>query len=363
MKTGKHTLETSARIKSEIFKGQFKNNSYLPCQRDLAIEHNVSRTTIRRALEILETEGYLKARSRKGYQILPRAYDPNLGCPVAYLLSEENIIRNWDFLYKAIKEFLENSIEEKGWSLATIIESRHRTEQFFKQIKDMRCCGLIVNSVYKEVVEQAKKFQLPIVAIDCWDPEQGIDTIVQDNFAGAQLAVASLIEQGHKRIAWFGASLDTYHSRSRYGSSLAALAENNLSFTESSFKSLNAPDLLDTAKVMLKKRGGATAFLTFWKPMADAIIIASRELGLKQEKDFSMVGWCATEVWEKGYKPIFRDEALPPMIHWSAKEMVDLALNSLERQRMDNRLPSIKSNISVKLVHNKETQNASKNIN
>lgn len=58
--------EVARKILKELRFGVFRNNRYLPTERDMAIRMNVSRTVIRDALSILEGEGFVSRKQGFG---------------------------------------------------------------------------------------------------------------------------------------------------------------------------------------------------------------------------------------------------------------------------------------------------------
>lgn len=57
-------------IKSDILKGVYEIGSLLPSETELQSQFNVSRTTVRKAVEILAAEGYLSIKQGKGTAVI-----------------------------------------------------------------------------------------------------------------------------------------------------------------------------------------------------------------------------------------------------------------------------------------------------
>jgi len=309
--------------------------------------------TARRALKALESEGLVSARPGKGYQVMARAGDPSLGCPVAFLLSRESIIGGWDFLYRALGDNLQRCAEERGWELLSLLSTRDRIGKVLTQIKETRAWGLVIDSAYPEVLSAATSAGMPVVAIDSWDQNAGYDAVVQDNFAGGALAADYLIEKGHERIAWLGSGYRTYHANSRYGGAASVLARKGLTFSHTIYESLASDDLLAHARKLLSGKNRATGLLALWRPLAAAVHQAARDLGLKPGKDFDFVGWCAQEVYEKQFKPIFNGGYVPPTVTWSAAAMAETAINRLEQRRTRPDMTPARITVPARLVKGK----------
>jgi DNA-binding LacI/PurR family transcriptional regulator len=349
LKNGPTSSLLAERLRAGIAKGEFSAREFVPGERELAKTHSVARMTARRALKTLEGEGLIAARPGKGYQVLARAGDPSLGCPVAFLLSRESIIGGWDFLYRALGENLQRCAEERGWELLSLLATRERIARVLEQLKDTRAWGLVIDSSYPEVLGAATQAGMPVVSIDSWDQNAGYDSIVQDNFGGAEAAVAHLIERGHKRIAWFGPTLNSFHSRARYGSATSALAERGLAFSHDVRVLLTDSDVISSARKLLSGKQRPSAILAFWRPMAAALHLAARDLNLEPGKDFEFIGWCAEETYEAGFKPIFNGGYVPPTVNWSAAAMAEAAINRLEERRTKPDMPPARITVPARV--------------
>ncbi|ACL69165.1 GntR family transcriptional regulator [Halothermothrix orenii] len=70
---GKPVLPTyktiAAEITNRIHEGEYKSGSYLPSENQLAREFEVTRTTIRKALNILKERGTIESHQGKGYRV------------------------------------------------------------------------------------------------------------------------------------------------------------------------------------------------------------------------------------------------------------------------------------------------------
>jgi len=71
------TDETAARLRARITSGQYAVGSFLPSERRMAAELGVARNTVRSALYVLEEEGRISRKTRRGAMVRDR-----LGSPV-----------------------------------------------------------------------------------------------------------------------------------------------------------------------------------------------------------------------------------------------------------------------------------------
>ncbi len=64
--SGRAAKSLALKLGARILIGEFEDGQRMPPERDLAMEYAVSRTTVRRGLDILETSGLIVRRSRSG---------------------------------------------------------------------------------------------------------------------------------------------------------------------------------------------------------------------------------------------------------------------------------------------------------
>ena len=65
-------------IKKGIKNGTYPVGSFLPTESELCLRHSVSRTTVRKALSMLESEGYLRITQGRGTEVLEASTTQNL---------------------------------------------------------------------------------------------------------------------------------------------------------------------------------------------------------------------------------------------------------------------------------------------
>lgn len=69
--------EVAEKLKAQVIEGVYKPGQQFPRQHDLAAEHNVAFATLKKALDILEKDGFVVRRVGRGtYAALPRSSKP-----------------------------------------------------------------------------------------------------------------------------------------------------------------------------------------------------------------------------------------------------------------------------------------------
>lgn len=205
-KTAKLTLEIAHKLKDQITSGDFNPGDCIPSERTLLKQYEVSRVTVRRSLKELVKEGLLINKIGSGY-FLPKNSDlvskEKLGKSVVFLHSEISRDINEVLLWKGAREFcLKN-----GSNIA--IENLNPNIKIATKLLEIKkmAAGIISDFSNKEIVLQIHKAGIPIIQIYHPMEHLPIDTIVQDDLSGIQLAYDHLISRGHRRICFLDKSL------------------------------------------------------------------------------------------------------------------------------------------------------------
>ena len=131
-------------IRSKVVSGVYKTGERMPRQHDLAKAHNVAFNTLKKALDILEIEGYVARRIGQGtYAILPEDR-----MPFALVVDDDENIRH----------LLERSLAANGWRSVAVgsgLEALdHLKDQRFNLIfLDLVMPDMKGSQVFKEIRE------------------------------------------------------------------------------------------------------------------------------------------------------------------------------------------------------------------
>jgi DNA-binding LacI/PurR family transcriptional regulator len=336
-------------LRARILDGLLAPGQLLPTVRQLSDEHGVSRGMAWRALKALVGEGLVAAHSRHGYRVLARAADPDRGRPIAYVISQDNIVGGWDLYYRKLSAELESAAEERGWALMTVIAGASEPEPLFDRLAAAGACALVLDSSDPQLLEHARRIGHDAIVIDAWRPGAGMDAVVQDDFTGARCAAERGRARGGRRPAWFGQIGQSYHGRMRFGGAVAALRSAGTDFARVASVDIEDSALTERAAELLSGPDRPDGVLTLWRPAAVAIVSAARRLGLELGRDLGMVGWCAEEVYADGFAPVFDGAQVPPAVVWSARDMARAALARLAERRANPGLSEVRVTIPARL--------------
>ena len=141
-------------IRSKVVSGVYKTGERLPRQHDLAKDHNVAFNTLKKALDILEVEGYVARRIGQGtYAILPEDR-----MPIALVVDDDENIRH----------LLERSLEANCWRSVAVGSGlkaldRIKAQQFNLIFIDLVMPDIKGPQVFKQIREANSSSNVVII--------------------------------------------------------------------------------------------------------------------------------------------------------------------------------------------------------
>jgi LacI family transcriptional regulator len=348
VQTGRESAGLLTELRARIRSGELAPGTFLPTVRRLSAAEGVAHGTAWRALKALEAEGLVEARPRRGYRVLAARPAPAAGATVAYVLDQDNVLVSWDLLYRQLLESMEHAAAGGGVKLLKLIMNAGEEDLVIERLESSQLDGLVLDSLNRRLLDWAVAGSVPAVVIDDWDQGLAVDSVVQGNFEGGELAAGHLLEAGCRRIAWLG-QVSNHHGRARYGGVTAALSAAGAKLEHDVSCGLSPAELLKAARRVLSGSRRPDGVIALWHPAAEAVFRAARALGLELGRDVRLVGWCCGEIYEKGFAPIFDGAQVPAAVTWSAREMVEVALARLAQRRTAPTLPVACTRLAVEL--------------
>ena len=347
MNVGRSSSELAGKLMAEISAGAIQSGSFLLGERELSAKHSVARMTARRALKVLEAEGYLRAERGQGYRVLTRCNDPTKGCPIAFAPYNEESTAGWQELNRFLLSSLQVAARRRGWSVLGVGGAGQEATAIMEQCAAGRAWGLIADTYDPELVRLAARGGLPLVAVDSWEPGLNVDAIFQNGFQGGGLAMDYLVGRGHRRIAWYGQVTKGPHAAARLGGAYTALLRHGLDLPAELRVETGNPEALAALRRLLARPDRPTGVVALWQPDAREAHEVIRELGLVGKVE--LVAWAMAEGCEQGMPAMFPGGPMPAMITWSLAEMVEMAIERLVSRRENPSQPAVTINIQTKL--------------
>ncbi len=315
------TYAVAEQIRSGVLSGRYQEGTWLPPERELAAQYGVSRSIIRRAIDILADENLVVRlpRCRPIVRRTPRMRSPTsetrrrtlqlLLWPVSVFAGSAAILRG---IYQALDHTSYRLIVESpraaGW------EQVQQDEATLLQqaVEESDIGGLIAWYMGGEqnlpVLQKVREAGIPIVFIDRLPPRGfPADFVGVDNRYAAEQIVKHLIDLGHRRIVHV-TNLDP-------ASTVAQRKEGyRIALQKAGIPLHPEYEIVDTsatheqrsqnarllAEQILRLPGPPTAVFAVNDYTALHIIHALRERGARVPEDISVCGFDGLERWMPG---------------------------------------------------------------
>ncbi|MFC5647592.1 GntR family transcriptional regulator [Paenibacillus solisilvae] len=299
----------------QIRLNNWQPNHKLPSETELAEKFNVSRLTIKKAMQNLMEEGLLYRIQGKGTFL-----SSNLsGEPIAYSMdysdSDKQSVAFITPLAKTIRSLhLINGIEEelskRGYHMifCKTFNSKQLEKQMIQEVIRKGVSGIIIYPVegetYNEKILELTINQFPLVIVDRY--LQGLDTnyVCADNVQGAYDATNHLIERGHTKIGIISThSQGTSSIKDRLTGYEKALAEHNIPIehrlrilhfhvdqvNQIIYNGIISEYIKEELRLFLRQNPDMTAVFAVNSAIGLSVMETAIEIGLRIPEDLSVI--------------------------------------------------------------------------
>ena len=221
-------------LKTDILSGAIRPGEKLPSENELSRKYSLSRHTVRKALGILEQEGYIEAFHGKGTfcseSMRHIRKSKNIAVVTTYIS---------DYIFPRLIQGMDDVLSEEGYSiiLKNTGNSRQKEARCLEELLQKDIDGLIIEPSksqmtcrHRNLYQTMEKYQIPYIFI------QGIYTemkdkphILMDDAKGGYLVTKYLLSLGHRRIAGFFKA-DDIQGLERHKGYVKALQEAGISY-------------------------------------------------------------------------------------------------------------------------------------
>lgn len=216
-------------LKRMILDGDIQAGDRLPSENELSARYSISRHTVRKALAILENEGYIYAEHGKGTfcseLVRHTKTSRNIAVVTTYLS---------DYIFPKVVQGIDNIMTEKGYSiiLKNTRNSRKAEAKCLEELLQKDIEGLIIEPSKSEIFckhislyERLEQFGIPYVFIQaCFQQMKDKPQVKMDDCKGGYLVTNYLISLGHRDILGVFKADDT-QGRERHRGYVQALQE------------------------------------------------------------------------------------------------------------------------------------------
>jgi len=196
-----------------IVSGRWQFGERIPAEMQLARHLDISRTTVRIALQRLEVEGMIKRTAGRGTFVIYRRQDRAANRSIGYLTCSFHNEIHTNILSSAQTE-LRSAGYQVIFSNST---DRDDEARILQQLLDDEVAGLMLwaNAVPTEetmvILGEYERRAIPIVFMDRPIAAISADYVSSDNFGGAYHLVCHLIDLGHRHIVPLMPNIDDLH--------------------------------------------------------------------------------------------------------------------------------------------------------
>lgn len=216
-------------LKNDILSGIYQPGDKIPSEHQLVDRFGVSRHTVRKALSILEDEGYIVAKHGKGTFCTERAIHKKESKNIAVITTYIS-----DYIFPRLLQGINEVLTHQGYSLMikTTGNSRKGETLCLEDVLTKDIDGVIIEPSKSELVcrhpklyETLESYEIPYIFIHgIYAEMEDKPHILMDDCKGGYLLTSYLIETGHRHIAGVFKA-DDYQGKERHKGYVKALQE------------------------------------------------------------------------------------------------------------------------------------------
>lgn len=294
-------LQVYEDLLDKISKGDFPLNEMLPSEKEIGLIYSVERTTVRKALEILVNEGFVKKFQGLGAKVVSCKKVQKVSSnfkksdTILFFLPRtgDNVDRLTQPYYSQIFFNLENELKRNGYK--TIYSTISENDNIEELLKQHTYAGIIFASygVEEKHLHYVSEKNIPFVTVN--NDYGNAASIVPDNYMGGYLAGRHLVELGHQKIGLITGNPRDTSCRQRLAGFTIALRDSGLNLDDKYIRSgaWMAEKAISQTKDLLEKNINdlPTAIFAFNDEMALSAMRVINEMGFRVPEDVSIVGF------------------------------------------------------------------------
>jgi len=283
-------------LKNIIHQGNIKYGEQIYSENQLAERFNISRHTVRQALNDLENEGYVRREQGRGTFCI---YQEKLSNKKVAVLT--TYISNYIFprVIKGIEEVLSAS----GYTLILANTNNNKIKEALclDNLIKQDIAGLIVeptksamDNINLQYFKELQKKNIPYIFLNAYYSELDPSYIIMDDQKGEYLATKYLLQLGHRKIAGIFKS-DDLQGLNRQNGFIEGLNEYGINLNPLWIGNYETEQTTSYPyqfiRSILHKDPRPTAIVCYNDQIALKVIQAVKDEGLRVPEDISIVGY------------------------------------------------------------------------
>lgn len=192
-------------LKKKILKGEINSGDKLPSENELSARYEVSRQTVRKALSILENEGYIYAEHGRGTFCSELVHQSRNSKNIAVVTTYLS-----DYIFPRVIQGIDEALTKEGYSiiLKNTRNSRSQEEKCLEGLLQKDIDGIIIEPSKSQIYcrhinlyEKLDDYKIPYVFIQgCFPKMSDKPQVLMDDYKGGYMITRYLIDNGHKNI-------------------------------------------------------------------------------------------------------------------------------------------------------------------
>ncbi len=282
-------------IRQNILDGTWHEGDAIPPEKTLCSRFNIARGTMRQALQLLESEGYLVREQGRG-TFIRLVEQRNNNTKNRHLAFVVPYIR--DSSVSTILLGFQQVAEQAGFSVVFnhVNNDLQQQQDVVHKLVQQGVMGIALYPVDSESLTGIDKLvnaSYPIVLVDRYLKHFSTDYVISDHFGGALRGVHYLINQGHTQVGfvtWLSPAISMDHRLLGYHQAMRERGipiDENLICRVEGYPTVNRAPLVN----YLRSENRPTAVFAANDQIAIAIYRAAATVGLRIPENLSVMGF------------------------------------------------------------------------
>ncbi len=289
------------KILAEELRQNILNNIYqpgdrLPSELELQEQFQISRQTVRNALELLERQGFVRSRQGSGTYVVDRdAEGQKKSKRIAVVTTYVD-----NYIFPKIIQGIEEILSKEGFQVQISFTGNQiwKEEAVLSSLLEQELRGIIIETtksalpnpnlpLYRRLQEK----EIPILFINSRYPELDCPVVCLQDEAAGRLAAECLLANGHRKIGGFFKRDDGQGVR-RYQGFVEALRDGGIRIEGQNILWFDTEDALDfdSMEERLRKRlGECTGIMCYNDSTASRVMEIWKRHGVSVPEDVSIV--------------------------------------------------------------------------
>ena len=289
-------------LKRQIMSGEIRPGDKISSENVLAKEYDISRQTVRKAIDILRNEGFLYAEHGRGTfcsdMIKQEGNSGNIAVVMTYLS---------DYIFPYIIRGIDEVLEKEEYSI--LLKSTHNYRKVeakcLEELVKKNIDGLIIEPSKSQIAfknhdifSMLERYRVPFVFVQgVYHGMEDKPYVLLDDEKGGYLITKHLIELGHKRIVGVFKAEDR-QGQNRHSGYVRALQEAGIWYDPSLVVWFHTEDMQSLPQEMIQEivsKEQIDAVVSYNDRIAIQIINALEEVGVNIPEDISVTGFDDSE--------------------------------------------------------------------